>query len=76
MGIVALLVLEFTFSALLEKFAPKTYAEWFEYDGYERPGTMAEQKAKWKKIIDKEKKEQQTKTTVKRKKLTKKTAKK
>ena len=76
LGIVALLVLGFTFGALLEKFAPKTYDEWFEYDGYERPGTMAEQKAKWKKIIDKEKKEQQTKTTVKRKKLTKKTAKK
>ena len=75
LGIVALLVLAFTFLSLLEKFAPKTHDAWFELDGYERPGTMAEQKAKWKKIIDKEKKEQQTKTTVKRKKLTKKTAK-
>tara|TARA_X000000368_G_scaffold161020_1_gene126893 strand:+ start:72 stop:905 length:834 start_codon:yes stop_codon:yes gene_type:complete len=77
LGFVALLLLAFTFFSLLEKYSPKTYA-WFEIDddGYERPGTMAEQKAKWKKIIDKEKKEQQTKTTVKRKKLTKKTAKK
>tara|TARA_B100000965_G_scaffold182365_1_gene152200 strand:+ start:268 stop:1065 length:798 start_codon:yes stop_codon:yes gene_type:complete len=76
LGVVALLVLGFTFFSLLEKFAPKTFIAWFEDDGYERPGTMAEQNAKWKKIIDKEKKEQQTKTTVKRKKLTKKTAKK
>ncbi len=74
--ILALAVLLVTFFALFQKFAPEKYHAWFGFEIGNERRTQAEQKAKWKKIIDKEKKEQQTKTTVKRKKLTKKTAKK
>ena len=71
--ILTLAVLLVTFFTLFQKFAPEKYHAWFGFENDNERGTQAEQKTKWKKIIDKEK---QTKTTAKRKKLTKITPKK